>query len=140
MEIEFMSEIEDAIKRVINDFESRATSAILGTTYTDEPQDPPLTYDRLLEMFLSVPKAPPPLKIFEVPLYAVKVQARRHPRKKRRLQKKWLTRYGYRTEYRRHFEPGQMLVDKERGVVYAHGEEVAAVNLPRPERAEASIA
>jgi hypothetical protein len=67
------------------------------------------------------------MRVFEVPLYAVKVQARRHPRKKRRLQKKWLTRYGLRTEYRRHFEPGQMLVDESRGVVYAHAEEAEAL-------------
>lgn len=91
-----------------------------------------LTYDKLLETFRSIPKAPPPLRVIEVPLYAVKVQARRHPRKKRRLQKKWLARYGLRTEYRRHFEPGQMLVDKSRGLVYAHREEIDAMNLRLP--------
>jgi hypothetical protein len=102
-----------------------------ATTYAT-PQGPPLTYERLLETFRSIPKVPPPLHVYEVPLYAVKVQARRHPRKKRRLQKKWLTRYGLRTEYRRHFEPGQMLVDESRGIVYAHAEEICALKAQLP--------
>lgn len=92
-----------------------------------------LTYDKLLQMVSRVPKVPPATRIIEVPLYAVQVQSRRHPRKKRRLQKKWLKRYGTRTEYRRHFAPGQVLADKQRGVVYAHREEIDALRREIPE-------
>lgn len=91
-----------------------------------------LTYDKLLETYRSIPKASPDFRVIEVPLYAVHVQAKRHPRKKRRLQKKWLTRYGTRKEYRRHFAPGQMLVDESRGVVYAHADEIRALKSQLP--------
>jgi hypothetical protein len=134
--------VTDERERIINEAiegtRRHIESALLGATTATygPPQDPSLTYDRLLETFRQVPKVPPPLRVYEVPLYAVEVQARRHPRKKKRLQKKWLRRYGTRREYRRHFAPGQMFVDKTRGVVYAHAEEVRALKaqLPSVER------
>lgn len=64
------------------------------------------------------------LQIIEVPLSRVEVQVKRHKRKSsRRWQKKWLKRFGTRTEYHRMFKPGEVILDEIHGIVYAHPEE-----------------
>lgn len=57
----------------------------------------------------------------------IEVQARRHPRKKRRLQKKWRKRYGTIRIVDPSFDPYRVHLDESRGTIYCSARGKAAI-------------
>jgi hypothetical protein len=66
--------------------------------------------------------------LIEVPLLRKKRQKVRHKRKSsRRWQKKYLKRFGEEIYFERLYPPGQFIVDEQRGIIYAHAEDLRAL-------------
>jgi hypothetical protein len=95
-----------------------ATFPFLGT-WTGITNPEPLTFDVLQKMIANFPPAPRgPVKIIEVEPYPIYGPARRH--RKRRIQKKWLKRYGRQVVGYEYPMGDNVLVDEKRGVGYCH--------------------
>ena len=117
--------IED-LKSMVDELSRRIAADIQGdgaATYHTSAHNPapcePLTFDILRKMMANFPPAPMgPVRIIEVEPYPIYGPARRH--KKRRIQKKWLKRYG-RTVVGYEYPMGDsVLVDEKSGVGYCH--------------------
>jgi hypothetical protein len=74
------------------------------------------------------------LDVIVIPVPTIKVQARCHPRKKRRLQKKWLKRYGYKTIVDPKADLDSVLVDKRHNRVYCYPQQEAKIRAAFRER------
>ena len=55
-----------------------------------------------------------------IPVPVIQVQARRHPRKKRRLQKKWLKRYGLKSIVDPKVDLQSVMVDERNRRIYCY--------------------
>lgn len=87
------------------------------STSASAPASEPLTFDVLKKKMADFPPVPKgPVKLIEVEPYPIYGPARRH--RKRRIQKKWLKRYGRKVVGYEYPMGDSVLVDEKRGVGY----------------------
>lgn len=111
------------IDRLILRLSNQLAAAIMGDggTYTTAPatEMEPLTLESLQRAIAALPRPQPgPVKLIEVEPYPIYGPARRH--RKRRIQKKWLKRYGRKVVDYEYPMGDSVLVDEKRGVGYCH--------------------
>lgn len=114
--------MNEDLKSMIDELSRKIAAEILGDgvgTYTTCPSYAPLTFDTLRKTIADFPPIPKgPVKLIEVEPYPVYGPVRRH--RKRRIQKKWLKRYGTGIVGYEYPMGDNVLVDEKRGVGYCH--------------------
>lgn len=78
-------------------------------------------------------------RLIEIPVPTLQVQARVHPRRKRRLQKKWLKRYGLKTVVDPRADFDKVMVNDARREIYCYPEQAEAFRQEVAARISANI-
>jgi hypothetical protein len=117
------SMIDELSRRIAADIQGDGAGACATfpflNTWTDIRNPEPLTFGALQKMIASLPQSPGwSVKLIEVEPYPIYGPARRH--RKRRIQKKWLKRYGREVVGYEYPMGDSVLVDEKRGVGYCH--------------------
>jgi len=117
--------MNEDLKRIIDKLSRQIAAEIQGDgagayiTAESAAVCEPLTFDALQRMIAAIPPAPKgPVRLIEVEPYPIYGPARRH--RKRRIQKKWLKRYGSTIVGYEYPMGDNVLVDEKRGVGYCH--------------------
>lgn len=122
-----MPELSDALmadlKRDVNALTERLAAHLVGDgaeTYATAATDAaePLSLDAWRKLTANLPPVLPPIRLIEVDPYPIYGPARRH--RKRRIQKKWLKRYGTSIVGYEYPMKDNVLIDERRGIGYCH--------------------